>query len=651
VHEFALAMGDSWAGRASRLHLRQDGMAPMEAWPSDTWARRVNILNEQRKSATTWRSQRDELDGLEQAEGGGSRGMLEHAQHPPHDRHTRYTFGSHLHVEAGGTKVSDVALAAQVAYESQRAREEAKAWAEEHRRRRAQFESQILSRAAVTAVAMEAGGDGATTANDHCALDAAPHAREREEQQQQPQEETGGRGEGDGESENENDDLIAELLHTVATATSAQHEASAVPRTTTNDRTRRLRRQPPGDHATENDRRQSPARARLPRTHSLSPSQSRSPPRSQRSRSQPPVQSKEERMKVALAALDATRAALREKEARMRAAKADRLARESEREDEGETENQGAYNPSVILNEVIRGKGQSYAAKDAPVAAAAAAQASSTRPEAWAVAPRVPVQPDPFAAARRTFVEQALAYVGCDYDTIDCCGLVRICVHALPGIFHGFRLDRCNQGVMLDTLRHGVISDPRQLQLGDLIFYCADYRDPKKKPKRHRCVHVEIYLGKEGADYGRARAATTARALEEDDGIEEGCLVERSIGSRSSWHYDHAPIGLDDPLRSRLVREMVALRAKEEERAGLAGVQVYSSFKTRSERWSGPVQIHFRSLAPWLRGEGALPPEVASHLGAKPQQATGKAKLRARIAQMSLGAWAVDCAGVSTTSR
>ena len=79
-----------------------------------------------------------------------------------------------------------------------------------------------------------------------------------------------------------------------------------------------------------------------------------------------------------------------------------------------------------------------------------------------------------FRAGRRRFVEEALRNVGADYDTIDCCRLVRLCVHALPDVFNGFRLDRCNQGVMLETLKHSVITDPRDLQLGDLIFYSAD---------------------------------------------------------------------------------------------------------------------------------------------------------------------------------
>ena len=79
-----------------------------------------------------------------------------------------------------------------------------------------------------------------------------------------------------------------------------------------------------------------------------------------------------------------------------------------------------------------------------------------------------------FRVARRRFVEQALRHVGKSYEAVDCCALVRLCVHALPKLFNGLRFDRCNQGIMLETLQHAVITDPHELRFGDLIFYTAD---------------------------------------------------------------------------------------------------------------------------------------------------------------------------------
>ena len=51
---------------------------------------------------------------------------------------------------------------------------------------------------------------------------------------------------------------------------------------------------------------------------------------------------------------------------------------------------------------------------------------------------------------RKQFVAQAKKHLGEPYTQTDCCGLVRECVHELPGF--GFRLSKCDQGVMYDTL-------------------------------------------------------------------------------------------------------------------------------------------------------------------------------------------------------
>ena len=151
-------------------------------------------------------------------------------------------------------------------------------------------------------------------------------------------------------------------------------------------------------------------------------------------------------------------------------------------------------------------------------------------------------------------------------------------------------------------------------------------------------MHVEIYLGEEGGSPSAPRASTTQAE------VVDASLSERSVGSRSGWHYDHPPAGRfngssdDGSIRSRLVRETVALKAKGEEGAALCGVQVYSSFRTKGDRWLGPVAYHYRSIVPWLRGEGALPPDVAVQLEAQ----TSKGKMRQRIAQLSLDGWSVN---------
>ena len=46
----------------------------------------------------------------------------------------------------------------------------------------------------------------------------------------------------------------------------------------------------------------------------------------------------------------------------------------------------------------------------------------------------------------------------------------------------------------LDTLpiRVGSIE---QLKPGDMVFYLGTYVNPKTKPQKHDCVHVEVYIG------------------------------------------------------------------------------------------------------------------------------------------------------------
>lgn len=169
----------------------------------------------------------------------------------------------------------------------------------------------------------------------------------------------------------------------------------------------------------------------------------------------------DESVRLALAALEATRVALMEKETRARAAKTEQRAGEvgnSESGDEVLASTKKPWNPSVVLNE-IRSE-QAVASAGTWTAFAPSATERET---------------EEFAVARALFCQQALRYVGTDYDTIDCCGLVRQCVHDLPELFNGFRLDRCNQGVMLETLNgDGVISDPRDMRPGDLIFYISE---------------------------------------------------------------------------------------------------------------------------------------------------------------------------------
>ena len=34
-----------------------------------------------------------------------------------------------------------------------------------------------------------------------------------------------------------------------------------------------------------------------------------------------------------------------------------------------------------------------------------------------------------------------------------------------------------------------------QLKPGDMVFYLGNYVNPKTKPQKHDCVHVEVYIG------------------------------------------------------------------------------------------------------------------------------------------------------------
>ena len=140
-------------------------------------------------------------------------------------------------------------------------------------------------------------------------------------------------------------------------------------------------------------------------------------------------------------------------------------------------------------------------------------------------------------------------------------GLVRECVHQLPQF--GFRLEKCDQGVMYETLQTQSIPKSR-LRPGDLIFYAGEYRDPEKAPKRHQMVHIEIYLGP----------------------------GDRSIGSRSAcWQY------IDKGLK----KETSELSGVQ-----LSGVQVYQSYLCVSRKWF-PPQVTYCSLDKWLEGQCQLP--------------------------------------------
>jgi hypothetical protein len=164
-------------------------------------------------------------------------------------------------------------------------------------------------------------------------------------------------------------------------------------------------------------------------------------------------------------------------------------------------------------------------------------------------------------ALRRQFVSAAESYCGTSYSQLDCCGLVRECVHSLPQF--GFRLDRCDQGVMYDSLQEHSIQQ-REMRPGDLIFYASSFVDQEKAPKRHGMVHIEIYLGPD----------------------------EQSIGSRSAgWSYEEPSMSREPGKRSGTKR---------------SGVGIYKTFKCVSKKWRRPTH-KFCSIEPWLEGTCKLP--------------------------------------------
>ena len=75
---------------------------------------------------------------------------------------------------------------------------------------------------------------------------------------------------------------------------------------------------------------------------------------------------------------------------------------------------------------------------------------------------------------------------------LDCCALIRQAVYDLRDDF-GFVLDKWNQSYQFDTLP--IELEEKELRPGDLIFYSADYFNPKIKDFPHKMVHVEIYVG------------------------------------------------------------------------------------------------------------------------------------------------------------
>ena len=82
---------------------------------------------------------------------------------------------------------------------------------------------------------------------------------------------------------------------------------------------------------------------------------------------------------------------------------------------------------------------------------------------------------------------------------LDCCALVRKCVHDLREDF-GFVLGAGNQAYQFDTLPIRVDSVD-QLEPGDLIFFSGEYFSDKCKQQKHDMVHVEIFVG---GDSGKA---------------------------------------------------------------------------------------------------------------------------------------------------
>jgi hypothetical protein len=116
------------------------------------------------------------------------------------------------------------------------------------------------------------------------------------------------------------------------------------------------------------------------------------------------------------------------------------------------------------------------------------------------------------AATRQAFVLRARHFMGCLHRKggrirlgqfigngtedpalfLDCCSLVRRCVHDLKSEF-GFELGPWNQGYMFDTLPVKIAA--QDLLPGDLIFVQGRYHDSKKKRPLHDIVHVEIFVG------------------------------------------------------------------------------------------------------------------------------------------------------------
>ena len=74
---------------------------------------------------------------------------------------------------------------------------------------------------------------------------------------------------------------------------------------------------------------------------------------------------------------------------------------------------------------------------------------------------------------------------------LDCCGLVRRVVQDLKKEF-GFKLGPGNQCYQVDTCP--IDLEFHEMKPGDLIFYSAQYYNPKTIIK-HDMVHIEVFLG------------------------------------------------------------------------------------------------------------------------------------------------------------
>jgi len=174
---------------------------------------------------------------------------------------------------------------------------------------------------------------------------------------------------------------------------------------------------------------------------------------------------------------------------------------------------------------------------------------------------------------RRRFVEVCRGYLGVPYAKgkhepdevdfnaplfLDCCGLVRRAVQDLEDDF-GFKIGKWNQAYQLETLSKEISFE--ELKPGDLVFIEGTYFEENRKPQRHNCVHVEVFIGGESG--------------------------EATIGSRWS--------------RSNLAEGKVR------------GVQIHDSYRFASKNY----EIHrfiFRSLDTWLHGvcRSQSYPDVAS---------------------------------------